>query len=177
MPRGTRDKAIGSLFQALSRHSPHSTRHRTVSTPKCRICLPLCWPHCRADGKSPVDEELHLTGAIQYCGFRRAVGTIWAIADVYGPDLAGNFGVLRQMARGVVLRGNDSVTLGCSGELAKKEKYHLGASGEFRPLWRMIGRVWQSRSVSPSSMIDSGLVVQWPSFQIWQLNILLVSRV
>ena len=40
---------------------------------------------------SIMDEGLHLAGAVQYCGFRSVVGTIWKMADVDGPDLAGNF--------------------------------------------------------------------------------------
>ena len=37
------------------------------------------------------DEGLHLVAAMQYCGFRSAVGTMWAMADVDGPDLARHF--------------------------------------------------------------------------------------
>jgi hypothetical protein len=41
--------------------------------------------------ESIADEGLHLTGAVQYCGFRSVVGTMWAMADIDGPDLAGSF--------------------------------------------------------------------------------------
>ena len=41
--------------------------------------------------ESIADEGLHLAGAVQYCGFRSVVGTMWGMADVDGPDLAGNF--------------------------------------------------------------------------------------
>ena len=34
------------------------------------------------------DEGLHLTAAVQYCGFRSVVGTMWAMADQDGSDLA-----------------------------------------------------------------------------------------
>jgi len=37
------------------------------------------------------DEALHLTAAMQYCGFRSVVGTMWAMADKDGPHLAQNF--------------------------------------------------------------------------------------
>jgi len=37
------------------------------------------------------DESLHLTAAMQYCGFRSVVGTMWAMADKDGPHLARNF--------------------------------------------------------------------------------------
>jgi CHAT domain-containing protein/tetratricopeptide (TPR) repeat protein len=41
--------------------------------------------------ESPSDEALHLAAAMQYCGFRSVVGTMWAMADEDGPDLAENF--------------------------------------------------------------------------------------
>ena len=37
------------------------------------------------------DEALHLTAAMQYCGFRSVVGTMWAMADMDGRHLAQNF--------------------------------------------------------------------------------------
>ena len=41
--------------------------------------------------ESPADEALHLAAAMQYCGFRSVVGTMWAMADTDGRDLASNF--------------------------------------------------------------------------------------
>ena len=41
--------------------------------------------------ESIADEGLHLAAAVQYCGFRSVVGTMWAMADIDGPDLAVNF--------------------------------------------------------------------------------------
>ena len=40
---------------------------------------------------SVADEALHLTAAMQYCGFRSVVGTMWEMADVDGRDLAKTF--------------------------------------------------------------------------------------
>ncbi|KAI9433916.1 CHAT domain-containing protein [Lactarius indigo] len=40
---------------------------------------------------SIVDEGLHLAAAVQYCGFRSVVGTMWAMADVDGEELAKHF--------------------------------------------------------------------------------------
>ena len=40
---------------------------------------------------SVADESLHLTAAMQYCGFRSVVGTMWEMADVDGRDLAKTF--------------------------------------------------------------------------------------
>ncbi|KAH9025937.1 CHAT domain-containing protein [Lactarius pseudohatsudake] len=40
---------------------------------------------------SVADEALHLTAAMQYCGFRSVVGTMWEMADTDGRDLARGF--------------------------------------------------------------------------------------
>ncbi|KAF8268589.1 CHAT domain-containing protein [Lactarius quietus] len=40
---------------------------------------------------SVADEMLHLTAAMQYCGFRSVVGTMWEMADTDGKDLAKSF--------------------------------------------------------------------------------------
>ncbi|KAI0291363.1 CHAT domain-containing protein [Multifurca ochricompacta] len=40
---------------------------------------------------SIADEGLHLTAAVQYCGFRSVVGTMWEMADVDGSEIAENF--------------------------------------------------------------------------------------
>ncbi|KAI9440286.1 hypothetical protein F5148DRAFT_1154061 [Russula earlei] len=40
---------------------------------------------------SIADEALHLTAAMQYCGFRSVVGTMWGMADSDGPELVGHF--------------------------------------------------------------------------------------
>ena len=41
--------------------------------------------------KSIADEVLHLVAAMQFCGFRSVVGTMWAMADIDGRDLARDF--------------------------------------------------------------------------------------
>jgi hypothetical protein len=40
---------------------------------------------------SIIDEGLHLAAAVQYSGFRSVVGTMWAMVDEDGRDLAENF--------------------------------------------------------------------------------------
>ncbi|KAH9052213.1 CHAT domain-containing protein [Lactarius vividus] len=40
---------------------------------------------------SVADEVLHLVAAVQFCGFRSVVGTMWAMADMDGQDLAKYF--------------------------------------------------------------------------------------
>ncbi|KAI0298386.1 CHAT domain-containing protein [Multifurca ochricompacta] len=41
--------------------------------------------------ESIADEGLHLTAAVQYCGFRSVVGTMWEMADIDGCEIAENF--------------------------------------------------------------------------------------
>ncbi|KAF8265183.1 CHAT domain-containing protein [Lactarius quietus] len=41
--------------------------------------------------ESIADEGLHLAAAVQYCGFRSVVGTMWAMADTDGQDLSKHF--------------------------------------------------------------------------------------
>jgi CHAT domain-containing protein len=41
--------------------------------------------------ESIADEALHLTAAMQYCGFRSVVGTMWEMADTDGQDMAKSF--------------------------------------------------------------------------------------
>jgi CHAT domain-containing protein len=49
--------------------------------------LSACHTAELSDG-SIADEGLHLTAAVQYCGFRSVVGTMWAMADEDGEGLA-----------------------------------------------------------------------------------------
>jgi CHAT domain-containing protein len=37
------------------------------------------------------DEAIHLAAALQFCGFRSVVGTLWAMVDEDGPDVAEDF--------------------------------------------------------------------------------------
>lgn len=52
--------------------------------------LSACHTAELTDLKNP-DEALHLTAAMQYCGFRSVVGTMWAMADTDGRDLSAHF--------------------------------------------------------------------------------------
>ncbi|KAI9441135.1 CHAT domain-containing protein, partial [Lactarius psammicola] len=52
--------------------------------------LSACHTAELTDGSSS-DEGLHLAAAVQYCGFRSVVGTMWAMANEDGSDLAKQF--------------------------------------------------------------------------------------
>jgi CHAT domain-containing protein len=41
--------------------------------------------------ESIADEVIHLAAAVQFCGFRSVIGTMWAMADTDGRDLAREF--------------------------------------------------------------------------------------
>jgi tetratricopeptide (TPR) repeat protein len=56
--------------------------------PDAEFAFLSCCHAAEITAKSVSDEALHLTAAMQYCGFRSVVGTMWAMADTDGRDLA-----------------------------------------------------------------------------------------
>ena len=59
--------------------------------PDAEFAFLSCCHAAEITAKSVSDEALHLTAAMQYCGFRSVVGTMWAMADTDGRDLAKYF--------------------------------------------------------------------------------------
>jgi tetratricopeptide (TPR) repeat protein len=59
--------------------------------PDAEFVFLSCCHAAEITADSVSDEALHLTAAMQYCGFRSVVGTMWAMADTDGRDLAKNF--------------------------------------------------------------------------------------
>jgi tetratricopeptide (TPR) repeat protein len=59
--------------------------------PGAEFAFLSCCHAAEITADSVSDEALHLTAAMQYCGFRSVVGTMWAMADTDGRDLAKNF--------------------------------------------------------------------------------------
>jgi hypothetical protein len=59
--------------------------------PDAEFAFLSCCHAAEITADSVSDETLHLTAAMQYCGFRSVVGTMWAMADTDGRDLAKNF--------------------------------------------------------------------------------------
>jgi CHAT domain-containing protein len=59
--------------------------------PNAEFAFLSCCHTAENTEESIADEALHLTAAMQYCGFRSVVGTMWAMADTDGQDLAMNF--------------------------------------------------------------------------------------
>ena len=54
-----------------------------LSSPSCPLVAPQ-----ELTEESIADEVIHhLAAAIQFCGFRSVVGTMWAMADIDGRDL------------------------------------------------------------------------------------------
>jgi CHAT domain-containing protein len=43
------------------------------------------------DNLGTPNEVIHLAAAMQFCGFRSIVGTLWAMEDVDGQDIAQDF--------------------------------------------------------------------------------------
>ena len=59
--------------------------------PDAELAFLSCCHAAEITAESISDEALHLTAAMQYCGFRSVVGTMWAMADTDGRDLARDF--------------------------------------------------------------------------------------
>ena len=59
--------------------------------PNAEFAFLSCCHTAEITEESIADEALHLTAAMQYCGFRSVVGTMWAMADTDGRDLAEHF--------------------------------------------------------------------------------------
>jgi CHAT domain-containing protein len=59
--------------------------------PNAQFAFLSCCHTAEITQESVADEALHLTAAMQYCGFRSVVGTMWEMADTDGRDLAKNF--------------------------------------------------------------------------------------
>jgi CHAT domain-containing protein len=59
--------------------------------PDAEFAFLFCCHAAEITEESIADEGLHLTAAMQYCGFRSVVGTMWAMADTDGRDLAKSF--------------------------------------------------------------------------------------
>ncbi|KAH9059556.1 CHAT domain-containing protein [Lactarius vividus] len=59
--------------------------------PDAEFAFLSCCHAAEITGESIADEALHLTVAMQYCGFRSVVGTMWEMADTDGRDLAKSF--------------------------------------------------------------------------------------
>ncbi|KAH9025978.1 CHAT domain-containing protein [Lactarius pseudohatsudake] len=59
--------------------------------PDAEFAFLSCCHAAEITEESIADEGLHLTAAMQYCGFRSVVGTMWEMADTDGRDLARSF--------------------------------------------------------------------------------------
>ena len=59
--------------------------------PDAEFAFLSCCHAAETTERSVADEALHLAAAMQYCGFRSVVGTMWEMADMDGRDLAKSF--------------------------------------------------------------------------------------
>ncbi|KAH9047135.1 CHAT domain-containing protein [Lactarius hengduanensis] len=59
--------------------------------PDAEFAFLSCCHAAEITEESIADEGLHLTAAMQYCGFRSVVGTMWEMADTDGGELAKSF--------------------------------------------------------------------------------------
>ncbi|KAI9509775.1 CHAT domain-containing protein [Russula earlei] len=86
---------------------------------------------------SVADETLHLTAAMQHCGFRSVVGTMWGMADADGPDLVDRFykSMFSAKQAGTAYYERSARALRMQCKTNEKELGPLGAMGELCSLW------------------------------------------
>ena len=77
------------LFRGEERLKLLDIVHSRLATAEFAF-LSVCHAAEWTDEHAP-DEALHLTAAMQHCGFRSLVGTLWAMADTDGKDLSKYF--------------------------------------------------------------------------------------
>ncbi|KAI9454293.1 hypothetical protein BJY52DRAFT_1225163 [Lactarius psammicola] len=78
-------------FRPLSRVMVHWRQIVRSRLPTAEFAFLSACHTAEATEESIVDEVLHLAAAVQYCGFRSVVGTMWAMADEDGRDLGETF--------------------------------------------------------------------------------------
>jgi len=62
-----------------------------VRLPDAELAFVSACHGAAVDIEGTPDEVIHLSAALQFCGFRSVVGTLWSMADEDGPDVAKDF--------------------------------------------------------------------------------------
>ncbi|KAH9173137.1 hypothetical protein EDB89DRAFT_1850551, partial [Lactarius sanguifluus] len=89
------------------------------------------------------DEGLHLAAAMQFCGFRSVIGTMWAMADTDGADLSKHF-YKSIFSEGTGRRGVSYYERSAGAlqfavkKLREEARDHARAMGQLCPLRRVI---------------------------------------
>ena len=109
--------------------------------PDAEFAFLSCCHAAEITAESVSDEALHLTAAMQYCGFRSVVGTMWAMADTDGRDLAKYFykSLFSSQDSSVPYYERSAEALRDATQKAEgEERDHPGEMGELCALWRLI---------------------------------------
>ncbi|KAH8992707.1 CHAT domain-containing protein [Lactarius akahatsu] len=113
--------------------------------PDAEFAFLSCCHAAEVTQDSVADEALHLTAAMQYCGFRSVVGTMWEMADTDGRDLAKSFykSLLSSQETSVPYYERSAGALrDATQELRGEERNHAGTMGELCALWGLMVRLW-----------------------------------
>ena len=94
---------------------------------------------------SSADEGLHLAAAVQYCGFKSVVGTMWAMANEDGPDVAKYF--YQSMFR----RG--------AGEQGEPVPYYKRSAGALRDAVQKLRKNLKKRRIDQGNTLE-----RWVNF-------------
>ncbi|KAI9444133.1 hypothetical protein H4582DRAFT_2126044, partial [Lactarius indigo] len=118
--------------------------------PDAEFAFLSCCHAAEVTEESIADEALHLTAAMEYCGFRSVVGTMWEMADTDGRDLAKSFYKLLFSNQETDVPYYEAICRSaarCDTEAEGKERNHPGTMGEFRALWRLMERLRLNKSL------------------------------
>ena len=62
-----------------------------ISFPRAELAVLSACNTATGDVENAPDEVIHLAAAMQFCGFRSVVGTLWPMKDEDGPNVALEF--------------------------------------------------------------------------------------
>jgi CHAT domain-containing protein len=87
---GDKSQPFNAYFELHGRQSLTLLDLIQARLPNAELAFLSACHSAEGDVVTP-DETIHLAAAMQFCGFRSVVGTLWAMADLDGPIVAEEF--------------------------------------------------------------------------------------
>jgi CHAT domain-containing protein len=81
------NQPIHSSFQLHDNSHLELVKLLPAQCPDAELAFLSACHSAEGDMVGTPDEVVHLASAMQFCGFRSVVGTLWAMEDVYGCDV------------------------------------------------------------------------------------------
>jgi CHAT domain-containing protein len=87
---GDKSQPFDASFELCDGHSLTLLDLIQAKLPNAELAFLSACHSAEGDSATP-DETIHLAAALQFCGFRSVVGTLWAMDDRDGPIVSGEF--------------------------------------------------------------------------------------